>query len=115
MINVLSGINVMSYKTKLINAISNKPEVYHWTSSLHVFKPLKGPALNPFANRRKWNPLQEGMMNSGSNAKKTDDKEAVEVEDDVEVEAEMKINQTLKREFVLKTVEVELKAIKVSQ
>ena len=39
----------------------------------------------------------------------TDDKEAVEVE------AEMKIDQTLKREFVLKTVEVELKAIKVSQ
>ena len=35
----------------------------------------------------------------------TDDKEAVEVE------AEMKIYQTLKREFVLKTVEVELKAI----
>ena len=48
-------------------------------------------------------------MNSGSNANKTDDKEAVEVE------AEMKIDQTLKREFLLKTVEVELKAIKVSQ
>ena len=45
-------------------------------------------------------------MNSGSNANKTDDKEIIEVE------AEMKINQTLKREFVLKTVEVELKAIK---
>ena len=33
----------MSYKTKWINAISNKPEVYHWTSSLHVSKPLRGP------------------------------------------------------------------------
>ena len=48
-------------------------------------------------------------MNSGSNANKTDDKEAVEFE------AEMKIDQTLKREFVLKTGKVELKAIKVSQ
>ena len=39
-------------------------------------------------------------MNSGSNANKTDDKEAVEVE------AEMKIDQTLKREFLLKTVKL---------
>ena len=49
------------------------------------------------------------MMNSGSNANKTDDKEAVEVE------AEMKFDQTLNREFLLETVEVELKAINVSQ